>query len=172
MKKYDRRDFVPLLWNKGNVYENRPYKIAGGQSMTDIFTHAVILEQVADHMEQIVKQNTIIEAELKILDIGTGNGYLAFVISSLISSIFKKSRLGFNVIGIDSNHQAIEFSKSLKNKYETLEEFPEVKNINFQAESFEDTMNKQDSYDIVIGGFYMPPAFNEILSQKLKKSTS
>lgn len=72
--------------------------------------------------------------------------------------------LGFNVIGIDSNHQAIEFSKSLKNKYETLEEFPEVKNINFQAESFEDAMNKQDSYDIVIGGFYMPPAFNEILS--------
>lgn len=55
MRKYDRRDFVPLLWNKGNVYENRPYKIAGGQSMTDIFTHAVILEQVADHMEQMMK---------------------------------------------------------------------------------------------------------------------
>lgn len=31
--------------------------ISGGQNMTDIFTHAVILEQVACHLEEIAALN-------------------------------------------------------------------------------------------------------------------
>jgi protein-L-isoaspartate O-methyltransferase len=42
--------------------------------MTDIFTHAMILNNLSDHW----KNNA------KILDIGTGHGYLAFVIANIL----------------------------------------------------------------------------------------
>ena len=53
MKIYDRKYFIDDTLNKdkrGSYYENRPYKIRGGQKMTDIFTHAVILERMAEQL--------------------------------------------------------------------------------------------------------------------------
>ncbi len=40
--------------------------------MTDLFTHAIILNNVEPHLK--IKDN------LKVLDIGTGHGYIAFAI--------------------------------------------------------------------------------------------
>jgi protein-L-isoaspartate O-methyltransferase len=54
------------------VYDNKPNKISKGQNMTDLFTHAIILNNVEPHLK--IKDN------LKVLDIGTGHGYIAFAI--------------------------------------------------------------------------------------------
>lgn len=43
MKKIDRKWFIPEVPTIKNYYENKPYKISGGQTMTDVFTHAIIL---------------------------------------------------------------------------------------------------------------------------------
>lgn len=111
MKIYDRKYFIDDTLNKdkkGSYYENRPYKIKGGQNMTDIFTHAVILERLAEQLQNMAMDtNNKDIKQLRILDIGTGHGYLAYVISSLISSIFAKNKLKPYIYGIDSNSAAI-----------------------------------------------------------------
>ena len=54
--------------------------------MTDIFTHAVILEQVSTQIEGMLdKWENQDGKEITVLDIGTGHGYLAFVISSFLA---------------------------------------------------------------------------------------
>jgi protein-L-isoaspartate O-methyltransferase len=45
MKKIDRKLFISERPKNNSYYENKPYKISGGQTMSDVFTHAVILEE-------------------------------------------------------------------------------------------------------------------------------
>lgn len=56
MRKYDMKLFIAEETNKGSCYENRPYKLWGGQCMTDIFTHAVELEAIGEWIGDEVKR--------------------------------------------------------------------------------------------------------------------
>jgi protein-L-isoaspartate O-methyltransferase len=47
MKRIDRKLFIHEIPSNSSYYENKPYKISGGQTMSDVFTHAVILEEVS-----------------------------------------------------------------------------------------------------------------------------
>ena len=52
--------------------------------MTDMFTHAVILNKIEEYLDEIINKNKESEKEkekgIRILDIGTGHGYLAFAV--------------------------------------------------------------------------------------------
>ena len=59
MKSIDRKNFITLPSqnhtlnaSNQNYYLNKPYKIGGGQSMTDIFTHAVMLDRISDFLDK------------------------------------------------------------------------------------------------------------------------
>ncbi len=58
--------------------------------MTDIFTHAIIVNNLIDSLKD----------NISVLDIGTGHGYLSFLISKIL-----KNRLieNYHVTGIDIN---------------------------------------------------------------------
>ena len=61
MKEIDRKHFIvgsnatTANSNRKAIdpYKNVPVRISDGQNMTDIFTHAVILDKVATHIEEI-----------------------------------------------------------------------------------------------------------------------
>ena len=72
--------------------------------MTDIFTHAVIINNISQYLTN----------DVKILDIGTGHGYLAFLIDQIIKN---KGLSGHSVIGIDINEKSIEFCKEIQRNY-------------------------------------------------------
>ena len=56
--------------------------------MTDVFTHAIIINELSNHWRN----------HINVLDIGTGHGYLSF----LISQILKNNQLqGYQITGID-----------------------------------------------------------------------
>lgn len=66
----DRQLFTKTI----NPYENKPYPISKGEKMTDIFTHAVIINNLTPYWKD----------NIKILDIGTGHGYLCFLIAQIL----------------------------------------------------------------------------------------
>ena len=83
--------------------------------MTDIFTHAVLLEDCCSKIETILEQKANDRKnKLRILDVGTGHGYLAYAISAYLTQHHKQI-VQFEVVGIDSNEKAIEFCNSIKN---------------------------------------------------------
>ena len=55
--------------------------------MTDIFTHAVMINTLSSQWKN----------NMNILDIGTGHGYLSFLISKILS----KKKMNFSITGID-----------------------------------------------------------------------
>jgi protein-L-isoaspartate O-methyltransferase len=83
MRTLDRKWFISE--HTPNYYLNKPYKISGGQTMTDIFTHAIILEEVCLRIQQIVSSGS--GKYFTVLDIGTGHGYLAFAIAALFRQL-------------------------------------------------------------------------------------
>lgn len=66
-KSIDRQ----LFTSASSPYDNRPYPISSHQNMTDIFTHSVMISNLHSYWKN----------NIKILDIGTGHGYLPFLIS-------------------------------------------------------------------------------------------
>jgi tRNA1(Val) A37 N6-methylase TrmN6 len=66
--------------------------------MTDIFTHAVILQQIHQYLKD----------GCSVLDIGTGHGYLPFVLGQL--------RTRMKIVGLDINANAIEMCNQIREK--------------------------------------------------------
>lgn len=71
-KSLDRKHFTSFQ----NPYENKPYSISNREKMTDIFTHSVIISNLTPHWKN----------SLRVLDIGTGHGYLPFLISKILQN--------------------------------------------------------------------------------------
>jgi protein-L-isoaspartate O-methyltransferase len=69
-KSLDRQHFTSLH----NPYENRPYAISNRENMTDIFTHSIIVTNLTSHWKN----------NIRVLDVGTGHGYLSFLISKIL----------------------------------------------------------------------------------------
>jgi len=57
--------------------------------MTDIFTHAIIINELSNHLRD----------NIKVLDIGTGHGYLSFLISKILRN---KGFNNYHINGIDA----------------------------------------------------------------------
>ena len=58
--------------------------------MTDIFTHAVLLEDCCSKIENILEQKANDgKNKLRVLDVGTGHGYLAYAISAYLTQHHK-----------------------------------------------------------------------------------
>ena len=101
VKSVDRGRFI----NDQNPYLNKPYRISGKENMTDIFTHSVILQSICENLVD----------GSKVLDIGTGHGYLAFILNKLNPNT--------EILGLDSNEKAIEKCKLLKEHFSSNSNF-------------------------------------------------
>lgn len=86
------------------AYDNKPKKISKGQNMTDIFSHAIVLNNIQPHLT--------LKPRPKILDIGTGHGYLAFAVWNLALTLSKQPQ----VLGIDCYDECIQKCLEIKNK--------------------------------------------------------
>lgn len=58
--------------------------------MTDIFSHAVIINNLSDSWKQHVR----------VLDVGTGHGYLAYLIAKILE---QRNIIDYSITGIDIN---------------------------------------------------------------------
>jgi protein-L-isoaspartate O-methyltransferase len=166
MKRIDRKLFISETLNDQNYYQNKPYLISEGQTMTDIFTHAVILEEVSHSIEEFVSVHS--DKEMTVLDVGTGHGYLSFVIANFINEVLThtKNSLNYRVIGIDCNSKSIEQCNALKNIIKTNQHSPI--NLIFESQTLQSRLAQSEHYDIIIGGFYMPPSYHTSLLNKIK----
>ena len=122
MRDLDRKWFVSEK-GKGKEdnrapYLNKPYPITNGEKMTDILTHSVILQNIEPHLllidQLFISKDGAFHKELgsrkciRILDIGTGHGYLAFAIAKIIEKANLLEKLSVIVKGIDIHKEAIE----------------------------------------------------------------
>jgi methylase of polypeptide subunit release factors len=64
--------------------------------MTDIFTHSVIISNLSQHWRN----------GMNILDIGTGHGYLSFLIANILNN---KGFSDYSVVGVDIHAEAIKY---------------------------------------------------------------
>jgi ubiquinone/menaquinone biosynthesis C-methylase UbiE len=69
--------------------------------MTDIFTHSVIVSNLGPYWRN----------NMNILEVGTGHGYLAFLIAAILE---KKGFKDYKINGLDINEVAINFCKDLQ----------------------------------------------------------
>ena len=99
-KKVDRADFV-LPEYLGAAYEDCPLPIGFGQTISQPFTVALMLEWLAPEKGQ------------KILDIGCGSGWTTALLSSIVG---KKGR----VVGIERISGLAEFAAQNLSKYPSL----------------------------------------------------
>jgi len=81
--------------------------------MTDVFTHSIIISNLLPHLAP----------NPKILDIGTGHGYLSFLISKILSN---RGQSSFSIIGIDVNKEAIKKCQEIHSEI-----FPNMKGLQF-----------------------------------------
>ena len=79
--------------------------------MTDIFTHAVVLEKVTGHLES----RLINKKNWRILDIGCGHGYLAYVIAKYFEKVINGvEHLQCSILGIDAIGEAVDSCRELR----------------------------------------------------------
>ena len=81
--------------------------------MTDIFTHAVMLDRISDFLDKRIKGKK--DQSLSILDIGTGHGYVAYVLAAFMDRMIEKHsyKVEFDITGIDAIQQCIQYCLNL-----------------------------------------------------------
>jgi methylase of polypeptide subunit release factors len=72
--------------------------------MTDIFSHAVIINNLCDRLKQ----------KVRVLDVGTGHGYLAFLIAKILE---RRNIVDYSITGVDINEEAIQFCRNIHSKH-------------------------------------------------------
>lgn len=75
MKRVPRHAFVPA-GQRGHAYENRPLPIGRGQTISQPYIVALMTDLLQPQVGQ------------KVLEIGTGSGYQAAVLSGLVSEVY------------------------------------------------------------------------------------
>ena len=86
--------------------------------MTDIFSHSIILNNIEPQLK--------LKPEPKILDIGTGHGYLAFAIWMLAVELSKSPK---QLLAIDCFDECIEKCHKIKTKLKILNDEFEFKKM-------------------------------------------
>lgn len=138
-----------------NFNQIKPFQIGFSQAMTDIAVHCHCLEAIYRHIPQ--------ENHLKILDIGTGSGFMAFALYYLAQE-FTNNSDNF-VLGVDIYNEFIEKCRKLKNKLEIENNNP--MKLEFQSVCLQDLLNREkEKYDIINVGF----AINENLFDKIRNN--
>lgn len=118
--------------------------------MTDIFTHAVMVNALSSAWKN----------NMRILDIGTGHGYLSFLISQILK---QKSVTGSVVEAIDIHSESIDKCKQIQREH-----FKESNILFESADLGEYLKGKREKYDVILGGYY----FDEVTSARLTDQLS
>lgn len=82
--------------------------------MTDIFTHAVILQKMTENLSDIASKQTT--KFINILDIGSGHGYLSFVLTAFMRKVALNhhNRFNYQITGIDTLPKTVEYCQKLQ----------------------------------------------------------
>lgn len=99
MAAQDRAQFVPERW-KQLAYDDRPLPIGFGQTISQPYTVARMIELLAAGPTGRLKNS-------KVLEIGTGSGYQAAVLSRLFGQVYSIEKVK------DLAHKALEVIKKL-----------------------------------------------------------
>lgn len=99
------------------------------------------------------------------LDVGTGHGYLAYVLAAYLQEHWG-SATQLQVVGIDSNKKAIDYCNSLRSQINHPLGF-----LTFEEQTLEQFMARGGHFDLIVGGFYMPPSLHQLLTDHLHESS-
>ena len=80
MERVPRHEFVPG-WERSYAYENRPLSIGRGQTISQPYIVAV--------MTQMLRPNR----RMRVLEVGTGCGYQAAVLASVVAEVWSVERI-------------------------------------------------------------------------------
>lgn len=137
--------------------EIKPFQIGFNQTMTDIVAHCQCLEAIYKHIPQ---QN-----QLKILDIGTGSGFMAFALYYLAQT----NNSDNSVLGVDIYNEFIENCQKLKHKLD-IEKNNNPMKLEFRSVSLQDfLLREKEKYDIINVGFAINEDFFDNIRKKLLK---
>lgn len=81
MAEVDRAEFVPGEW-KWAAYEDRPLPVGYGQTISQPYTVARMCELLIENSKLPKLQNS------KVLEVGTGSGYQAAILSRLFAKVY------------------------------------------------------------------------------------
>jgi protein-L-isoaspartate(D-aspartate) O-methyltransferase len=96
MSKVLRHEFVPETF-RSDAYEDHPLPIGEGQTISQPYIVAAMLEHLALH------------ATDRVLEIGTGSGYVTALLSLLCSEVYSVERHALLAVAAESTLQRLEY---------------------------------------------------------------
>lgn len=137
-KKVDRGEFIPMEMDEGFRYTDRPLPIGANQTIS------------APHMVAIMTEALQPKEGDKILEIGTGSGYQAAILSKLCKKVYT----------IEIVESLVEFAKENLKDYKNVEVIQGDGSLGYEQEA------KYDKIIVTAAS----PAVPEELMQQLKKN--
>ncbi len=134
LREVDRRNFVPEKYRE-NAYEDRPLPIGHEQTIS------------APHMVAWMTEALDLKPDDRVLEIGTGSGYQAAVLSRLVSEVYTVERL----------EELAEQAKKSLHDFENVQVF--------HRDGFEGLEEEAPFDKIILTA--APPSIPEVLKQQL-----
>jgi protein-L-isoaspartate(D-aspartate) O-methyltransferase len=115
MKKLDRKNFIPQeARNKASiVYSDAPQAIGQLATISAPYAHALTLQLLYNQLLKLKENHKNTQKAVKILDIGSGSGYLTACLALLVLEEFPAALTHHKIIGID--HSEVLIKQSTRN---------------------------------------------------------
>ena len=145
LNKLSRSLFLPdeKLHKLTETFQIKPLNIGFNQTMTDIAVQCNCLEILSEE----INRKALTGKPFKILDVGSGSGYMSFSLYLLASDVEISNFEG--LLGIDIYDELINHCNSLMNKINVNQ-----KKLSFETCDLDDFIDKSDKkFDIINIGF-------------------
>lgn len=97
----DRRLFCPTKTDREVAYNDAPTDIGCQQTISAPHMHAICLEQCRKHLESLLAEQQEDKTTIRILDVGSGSGFLTAAFALLLKEMGLLESQGKQVIGIE-----------------------------------------------------------------------
>ncbi|CCW63227.1 unnamed protein product [Phytomonas sp. EM1] len=101
MRRIDRRWFIPSAFSAVDAYRDSPLYIGHGATISAPHMHAIALEVMAPYIIGEHRLSSSTDSDIRILDIGSGSGYLTAVMADICSTHNAANDRPWKVIGLE-----------------------------------------------------------------------